>query len=81
MRLVPLPCNWVADGLEAGMLLNIKAYPAFHCDVNTNLERIHFDDPDAVGELRTEEKMARVGLFRAAMLCYPPPLACPYSTA
>ena len=27
MRLVPLPCNYVADLLEANMLLNVKNSP------------------------------------------------------
>ena len=62
MRLVPLPSNYVADGLESGLLMNVKAYPAPHCDIHTSLKRTLFDNPDAVGEVRTEEGMRRVSL-------------------
>ena len=61
MRLVPLLCNYVADLKEANMLLNVVNWPSAHCDIHTNLELSRFDDPDAVGEVRTEEKMKRVG--------------------
>ena len=60
MRLVPLLCNYVADLKEANMLLNVKNWPSAHCDIHTNLEVSRFDDPDAVGEVRTEKKMRRV---------------------
>lgn len=62
MRLVPIPCNYVADLMEANMLLGIKSYPADHCDIHSNLERKHFDDPDAVGERRSEERMEEVSV-------------------
>lgn len=49
LRLVPLPCNYIADLPEANMLLSIKNYPAAHCDIHTNLDLAEFDKPDAVG--------------------------------
>ena len=70
MRLVPLPCNYVADGLEANLLLNVKNYPALHCDIHTTIERTELDDPDAVGkEVRTERGMKEVRPIQAALPC------------
>ena len=68
MRLVPLPCNYVADLKEANMLLNIKHGPSRHCNIHTDLELSCFDNPDAVGELGTEKKMRKVCFCIVAVL-------------
>lgn len=59
MKLVPIPCNFIADGLEANKLLLVKAN-SLHPDIHTRIPKRKLDDLDAQYPPRTEKRMRLV---------------------
>lgn len=56
MKLVPNPCNYVADGLEANNFLLVKANSK-HPDVHSLIPKEQLDNPDALYPQRTEKRV------------------------
>ncbi|KAK9917456.1 hypothetical protein WJX75_004513 [Coccomyxa subellipsoidea] len=59
MKLVPIPCNYVADGLEAGNFLLVKANSK-HPDVHSLIPKEQLDNPDALYPQRTEKRTRKI---------------------
>ena len=62
MRLVALPCNFVADGLEALNVLLVKPNSR-HPDINTRIPKRKLADVDTDYTPRTEERTKKVNLL------------------
>ncbi len=64
MKLVPIPCNYVADGLEANNLLLVKT-GSKHRDVHSLISTEELDNPDAQYPRRTERRTRKVMHLRS----------------
>ncbi len=58
MKLLPVPCNYVADGLEANNLLLVEA-KSNHPGVHSLIPKEQLDNPDDVYPQRTEKRTIR----------------------
>lgn len=70
MKLVPIPCNYVADGLEANNLLLVKI-GSKHRDVHSLIPTEELGNPDAQYPRRTERrtrKVMRLGSVKSAVI-------------
>lgn len=61
MKLVPVPCNYVADGLEGNNLLLVKSNSK-HPDIHSLIPSSDLDNPDAAYPRRTEKRTRKVNL-------------------
>ena len=59
MKLVPIPCSYVADGVEANNLLLVKT-GSKHRDVHSLIPTEELDNPDAQYPRRTERRTRKV---------------------